>query len=616
MKTKVLEFLKKYWFVAVGLFIVAFLLGRISNGPTENIHNHSAEESQNVTIWTCSMHPQIRQPEPGKCPICAMDLIPVEQEHADEDLSDVQLRLSDKAIQLAQVQTAKVEYKSVNSEINLFGKIQVDETRQKSITSWVAGRIEKLFVDYTGATVKQGDPLVEIYSPDLFVAQQEYLDARSSNNPLVDLSTIRKKLELLGLSSEQIDEIEQRGKATEYLTIKAPIGGVVLTKNIQQGDYVKTGMPLYDIADLSTVWIYLDAYEKDLANIKAGQKLTFTVKAYPGESFSGQINFVEPILNKSTRTVKVRATASNKNGKLSPELLVNATINSTQKVKELVVPASAPLQTGKRAVVYIALGEGKFEGRQVTLGPRYGDHYAVLDGLAEGDQVVVNGNFKIDSEMQIRAKPSMMNPEGESMAGGHQHHAGKVGPSKTESSVSNKNENSDKSSSIMQNNSQMSSQMSVPAAFLTQLDDVYQSYFKVQKAFSHDKLEDAHQPATELTHLIQSVKGDLGAHQAHFDMLVQKAEKAATRISKETNFAIARAEFKNLSDALIDITKTFGASGNITLKQLHCPMAFNNSGANWLQDFDDVENPYFGSQMFSCGSVDTTFVEADKGGKK
>jgi membrane fusion protein, copper/silver efflux system len=610
--------IKQNWKVLLVIFAIAFLIGYIARGCSKENLNHSAKVSQKDVVWTCSMHPQIRQPDPGKCPICAMDLIPLENNDSNEDLAPTQLKLSSAAIQLAEIQTSLVEKKTVGREISLFGKVEVDETRYKSITSWIPGRIEKLFVDYTGANVKKENPLVEIYSPELFVAQQEYLDALNGENQFFDISQIRKKLELLGLNEDQIAKVENRGSASEYMIIRAPIGGVVIKKSVQQGQYVKTGSPLYDIADLASIWIYLDAYEKDIAFLSPGQKVIFKAEAYPGETFNGKVDFIEPVLNRNSRTVKVRVTAQNKNGRLKPGLFVNAKINTSGKDKRLLIPASAPLQTGQRSVVYVAVGKGKFEGRQVVLGPRVGDYYEVRDGLTEGEFVVSNGNFKIDSEMQIRAKKSMMNPTGEAIKVGHEHHGQsalptEIGDHKNHSAPSQMN----MQSKVGHNQSDVSLEKmaGTPKSFLAQLDDVYRLYFKVQKAFSHDKLDEARDPSKELADHISKVKGELGNHQSHFDMLVNKTGNAAKNISNAKNFAIARSEFQKLSDSLLEITTVFGTSGNVTIKQFNCPMAFSNNGANWMQNFDDVENPYYGAEMFSCGSLEKTFVDL-KGGNK
>ena len=438
--------------------------------------------------WTCSMHPQIRQPGPGQCPLCAMDLIPVAAPAIGDSLGPRQLRLSPAAQQLASIQTASVERRFAPVETRMVGKIAVDETQVRSITAWVAGRLDRLYVDYTGVRVEKGDHIAYLYSPELLIAQEELIQALRAGERLVGSGTsvgqtasamvaaAREKLRLLGLKDEQIERVERERRASDHLTIYAPTGGVVIEKHLSEGAYVQTGTPIYTIADLSRLWLELRAYESDLSWIHFGQAVEFSAEAYPGELFSGQISFVDPVLDERTRTVRVRVNVANEQGRLKPGMLVWAvaqaevgahgramspalvgkwispmhpeivrdapgacdicgmalvraeelyeTGDEAEREMPLVVPASAPLLTGKRAVVYVALGEGLYEGREVVLGPRAGDYYLVREGLREGEEVVVNGAFKIDSALQIRAQPSAMYPAGGAPAHGHEHGGG------------------------------------------------------------------------------------------------------------------------------------------------------------------------------------------------
>jgi Cu(I)/Ag(I) efflux system membrane fusion protein len=280
--------------------------------------------------------------------------------------------------------------------------------------------------------------MAEFYSPELLAAQEELLQARdgvrnargdaAEASAQATLDAVHERLSLWGLSDDQIRAIEERGTAEPRTTIAAPAGGTVVEKNAAVGMYVETGMELYTIADLSTVWIALDAYESDLAWVRAGQHAMFTVEGYPGETFHGEVSFVEPTVDPDTRTVKVRVAAPNPDGRLKPEMFVRATVLARQDGGRaaLVVPASAPLLTGKRAVVYVEVPGAElptYEGRDVVLGPRAGNYYVVVSGLREGERVVTEGNFKIDSALQIRAKESMMNPEGGPVgAVGHEGH--------------------------------------------------------------------------------------------------------------------------------------------------------------------------------------------------
>ena len=329
----------------IGLFIllliVAFVLGLMLRGPgttTDNMvsSDHSEAVEEHI-IWTCSMHPQIRQPKPGKCPICFMDLIPV----TETDIGESQIEFSQAAIKLMQIETSTVERKFVTAHIRMVGKIDYDETRVKYITSWVGGRIDKLYVDYTGIRVSKGDHMVYLYSPELLSAQAELLQAaKAAQNIKPDgsqlisksinetLEAAREKLRLLGLKQEQIVQIENTGKPVDHLTIYAPIGGVIIEKNAAEGMYVKTGTKIYTIADLSQLWVRLDAYESDMMWIRYGQDVDFTTEAYPGEVFKGRISFIDPVLNAETRTVKLRVNVENPDGKLKPGMFVRAVVNS------------------------------------------------------------------------------------------------------------------------------------------------------------------------------------------------------------------------------------------------------------------------------------------------
>ncbi|WP_201750188.1 efflux RND transporter periplasmic adaptor subunit [Tautonia marina] len=433
-----------------------------------------------ATVWTCSMHPQIRQPNPGDCPLCGMDLIPATDDGGEEAEGLREVSISREARELLDLKVEPVERRYVTATVRMVGKVDYDETRLGYITAWVPGRLDRLFVDYTGVEVQEGDHLVSIYSPELYSAQAELIRARqaaqerrSSSGVLGAerlLESAREKLRLWGLTEAQIQEIEAQQEPSDHLTIYAPMSGIVIQKNLQEGAYVETGTRIYTISDLSRLWVKLDAYESDLPWLRYGQEVEFTSEAYPGEVFTGTIAFIDPVLNAATRTVKVRVNVPNPSGKLKPDMFVRAVVRAQvatagrvmdaalvgkwicrmhpgvvkdiagdcdvcgmplvrtetlgyvsaaaaadESAEPLVVPASAVLKTGTRAVVYVERPNADrptYEGREIVLGPRAGDSYIVRAGLEEGERVVTQGNFKLDSALQIAAKPSMMNPEG------------------------------------------------------------------------------------------------------------------------------------------------------------------------------------------------------------
>jgi membrane fusion protein, copper/silver efflux system len=391
---------------------------------SETVHDHTAE-----TIWTCSMHPQIQLPESGQCPICFMDLIEVEKESSVNRSSLRQISFDSRARKLAEVEVAAVKHGSGRTEIRMVGKVDYDETRVGTITSWVNGRIDKLFVDYTGSRVRRGQPMVKVYSPELLTAQAELIQASvalkrtgESGNEIIrktagrTLAASREKLRLLGLSNKQLEAIEKQGKPTDHIILTAPLSGIVIKKDVNEGMYVKTGSPIYTLADLDRVWVVLEAYESDLHAITMGQLVHFTVESYPGEAFQGEVAYIDPLVDTSTRTVRVRLNVDNGGAKLKPGMFVRAvssvTVVSDPEDTPLLIPASAPLITGKRALVYVQLPDqpGVYIGREVVLGARQGGFYQVKSGLSAGELVVTRGNFKIDSAIQLQARPSMMNP--------------------------------------------------------------------------------------------------------------------------------------------------------------------------------------------------------------
>ncbi|CCO23652.1 efflux RND transporter periplasmic adaptor subunit [Maridesulfovibrio hydrothermalis] len=421
--------------------VIAFGAGYWISGPAEDsagksIVDEHAEHGLDAEItdtgevvWTCSMHPQIQLPEPGKCPLCFMDLIPLEKggESGDEAISLRQISLTDRSRKLAGIASSPVERRNVSVETRMVGKVDYDETRIGTITAWTGGRIDKLYIDYTGSSVRRGQAMASIYSPELLTAQVELIQAVKAKEALQGSSmkvvkdtaartakAAREKLRLLGLSKTQIANIIKKGKAAQHITLYSPMSGIVIKKDVVEGVYVKTGTPIYTIADLSRVWVILEAYESDLPWIRMGMLVDFTTEAYPGKSFQGKVVYIDPVVNEKTRTIRIRLEVPNKGLKLKPGMFVRAVSQIDKKAEtQLVIPASAPLITGKRAVVYIAVPgkEGVYEGREIVLGPKAGDFYVVKYGLAQGERVVTKGNFKIDSALQIIAKPSMMNQE-------------------------------------------------------------------------------------------------------------------------------------------------------------------------------------------------------------
>ena len=714
------------------------------------------------------MHPQIQLPRPGKCPICPMDLVPVSDLAGNEATSLRQITISDASKALMQIQTAAVERRHVATEIRMVGKVEYDETRVGYISAWVPGRLDRLFVDYTGIEVRKGDHLVEMYSPDLASAQKELILAAQSaaerSGELSLLQSAREKLRLMGMTAEQIAEIEQLDEAKDNVTIYAPMEGIVIHKNRQEGDYVDVGERIYTVADLTRVWVQLDAYESDLPWLHYGQRVTFSTEAYPGEAFDGRIVFIDRVLDPKTRTVKVRVNVANPLLKLKPEMFVRGVVRAQvatggrvmdpelagkwispmhpeivrdepgicdicgmplvsveeygyvsadagSMAKPLVIPVSAALVTGTRAIVYVEVPgteQPTYEGRQIVLGARAGGFYIVRSGLAEDELVVTNGNFKIDSALQIQAKPSTMTPEGGG-GGGHQHHHGGGSRHKQDQPntsgltkvprafqqqlhalddsfgviadaiqvgnleqiragffafeadlvgldtdvLSGHSEMLWKEFSMLLANdavegssanrlgetyrvfSEMAKRMrqvrerflsgghnpihqeqrqfDTPAEFRSQLAELWHAYLRLSSSLAEDDLSasraavDATSKALDTTD-IQLLQGD--AHDAWMEY-AKELGVVLDDLASASNLPTVRAHFHPLSNQMTSVVLAFGLDSSQTVYRVHCPMAFDNRGAIWLQADDEVRNPYFGARMLKCADeVERIFGQA------
>ncbi|MBZ0266951.1 efflux RND transporter periplasmic adaptor subunit, partial [bacterium] len=568
-----------------------------------------------------------------------MDLIPADAGVMDEDGAAPRLEMSASARTMAEIETTPVVRERPFAELRLVGKVEVDETRVAAISAWVPGRLDRLYVDYTGSAVRKGDHLAEVYSPELLSAQQELLQAirtkgatresgsqvlRGSADATVDAA--RDKLRLLGLAPGQIDRLAAAGDASDHVTLYAHAGGVVVEKNAVEGDYVKTGAVIYRIADLSHLWVKLDAYESDLAWLRYGQGVEFTTEAVPGRVFRGEVTFISPMLDSRTRTSKVRVHVGNEDGLLKPEMFVHATVHAElgsdgtvvaedlagkwicpmhpEVVRDkrgecdvcgmdleraedlgyvtardsgagsLLIPRTAVLFTGKRAVVYVEVPDADrptYEGRQIALGPRAGDRYVVKEGLAEGERVVTKGNFKIDSALQIQAKPSMMSPPSDAKAG--------MEPGTTAAGVS--------------------------AAFVATLTPLYEAYFDLADALAADDAAAA-RAAYATTHKAM--------HEPEAARLSTRDRKEWSRVTKELMTALdapgkaadldaLRDSFGSVSQSVLEIERRFGHAGDAVFYRTFCPMAFQGEGAQWMQDHEQIDNPFYGSRMLRCGEV-------------
>lgn len=421
--------MKKY-IIYSGILVSGLILGWLlfgSSSKEELDHNYD-KNVEATQIWTCSMHPQIRQPEPGDCPICGMDLIPAET--SADGLAADQFRLTKNAMALANIQTTVIGNGKIEANtIKLSGKVMKNEEANAVQVSYFSGRIEKLNVNFTGEDIRKGQLLASIYSPELFSAQQELLTASSIKESQPALyNAVRNKLKLWKLSETQINQIEASGKVQENFSVFATVSGTVSEKLVEQGDYIKQGQPLLKIANLSTVWAIFDVYENQIDLFKKGQSIAITTNANPNKRIDAKVSFIDPVLDTRTRTVKLRAELNNSDNNLKPGMFVEGKIEGVKSNKEetLAIPATAILWTGERSLVYVKTNpdEPVFEMREVRLGNRMGDNYEILEGLNHGDEIVTNGAFTVDAAAQLQGKKSMMNKDGSKTTTGHEGHLG------------------------------------------------------------------------------------------------------------------------------------------------------------------------------------------------
>jgi len=404
---------QKILYISIALLSGLFI-GWLIFHPSGNTTEKHEKLSEETNVWTCSMHPQIRMAVPGKCPICGMDLIPLST-NSSASVDPDAVTLSKEAAALANVLTSVAGRQKPVKDVMLYGKVQADERLLQSQVTHVPGRIETLKVNFTGETVSKGQVLAQIYSPELINAQQELLEAVKikQSQPLI-YEAAREKLHQWKLTDKQISEIEESGNTQSLVDVISNTNGVVTSRKVNKGDYVSQGTVLFEIADLSKVWILFDAYESDLQFIHIGESVSFTLQSLPGINYTGIISFIDPVIDPVTRVAKVRVETENHSGNLKPEMFASGTVSSSlnEYRDKLVIPRSAVLWTGKRSVIYVkqpATDQSVFKMREIELGPSLGENYIVMSGLSEGEEVVTSGTFSVDAAAQLEGKPSMMN---------------------------------------------------------------------------------------------------------------------------------------------------------------------------------------------------------------
>ena len=608
--------------IAIGL-VFGWLFFHSSKSEGKTVQTTEMKTDENKTIWTCSMHPQIRMDHPGKCPICGMDLIPLQEDQGNETaVSPNEIRMTDNAIKLAEIQTMKVLKDYPDKEVYLLGKVKPDERNIAELTSRFGGRIEKLYVNFTGQDVKKGERLATIYSPALVTAQKELLEALEYRQGNPDFyNAVRNKLKLWDLTDVQIDNIEKKGEVQSYFDVLSPVTGTVTQRNIALGDYVKEGSALFQVIDLTRVWVMFEAYESDLPWIKKGDKVNFTIRSIPGKDFSGRISFIDAVIDPKIRVAHVRIDVQNPGLTLKPEMFADGVITSAiaGNKKDLMIPKTAVLWTGKRSVVYVKVPDRKqpsFMYREIMLGPSAGDFYVVDNGLKEGEEIAVNGVFRIDAAAQLAGKPSMMNPDGGKTSNGHNHSgmdmvSGSMNdqPTHKDADLSNK---ADVAKIRFEVKSADNRRQEINPQFKKQLTLVYETYLPMKNAFVKSDPKEVSQTAKQVLEALNNVNMKLLEGKTHMIWMDQlkKLKENLEKMNGNSDIQQQRDAFASFNLIFHKAINDYGLSG-VTAFYQYCPMAFDGNGAYWISGSKEIANPYFGDVMLRCGETKEVLDYAD-----
>lgn len=566
--------------IGLGSAIMYGLLPRGGSATDGHAHDHSpkGQEAGAATTYTCSMHPQIRQPEPGICPICEMDLIPLEASSSDDPLV---LQMSATAAKIAQIETVTLGATGSGQDLlTLTGRIVPDERRVSRQVAHVPGRIESLAVSYVGERVRRGQLVARIYAPELVAVQEELLQALrlAETQPKLGASLVtaaEQKLRYWKVPDATINAVKSSGEVQSVFPLYADADGVVASRRVAVGDYVSRGEVLLDMTDLGALWAQFDVYEADLSKVAVGSRVQFTTPALPGQTLAMTVEFVDPVIDPQTRVAQIRGTVSNASGRLKPSMLLRGTVVRDAGASGLLVPKSAVLWTGRRSVVYVAVPDAavpSYAYREVELGGAVGAAYIVKSGLSAGDEVVVQGAFVIDASAQLNNQASMMN--------GQVTVAGAKGVPDFRGATT--------------------------PLFQKGWAQVVAAYLDLKDALVATDAPQAKARAMQLQAALEKVaETDMSGAAASFWARQQEGMQNATAALMATSDVEAqRKAFEGLSEGMIRAATAFGAERVLYVQ--HCPMAFDDKGANWVSAEDKIRNPYFGDKMLRCGIVEMT----------
>ncbi len=550
-----------------------------------------SKADSDVDYYTCTMHPSVRSKDPkAKCPICSMDLVPVMNKDAAgapvaSSPMTSQFSVPVERQQMIGVTYAIVEQRPLQTTLRTVGLLEPDAQKLFEYVSRVDGYVEKLQVSSPGQMVKQGEPLMTIYSPDLLATEQELLELLSSTSSSSSrfVESAKQRLKLWNVSDEDIAELLKTRKATEFLTLRSPFAGIVRNVSAKPGMSVKTGDPLVSLVDLSTIWMWAEFYENELPLLSIGQKINVAVPNFGKGTFDGRIAAIEPFLDPMKRTVRVRIDVANPEWNLRPGMFVNAWLD-VQAGEGLTVPVSAVLPTGTRNIVFLDKGEGRLELRYIDLGRKFAqagrrsdnDYYEIRDGLVEGDRVVASANFLIDAESKIQgAQKTWEAPEPASAV---------------------------ESPGMMPE--VKPGAIPLPNQATALYEPLLNAYFAMQRTLASDKMEGLASSADAFLAQLERIASaemnpakDAAVYRASLKTLEASAEKF-----RPANLEDARIQFGQLSADLISLLTQFPPALENSLYFASCPM-WEKSPSRWVQATKDIENPFMGAAMPGCGEI-------------
>lgn len=572
----------------IKIIIYSIFIMSIYSDETRQNPEKSTDKNSGTQSWTCSMHPQIKVPEFGQCPLCFMDLIPLDQKKM---LPSNIIELENKLIKSAGILTYPIQKKKDRKNLSLYGKVVLKPSNKFRVTAWVAGRIDKLFISSVGEFVKKGQALYEIYSPILISAHQELIqalnlvkkaepDSSHFKSLAVNVQAIRQKLQFLGLSESEINRLENTKELIKHITFYAQRSGIIRHVALKEGEYVKEGESVLLIADMSQLWVEASVYENDVQALKGSIQSLILLDSNPQNEILAELIRIDPFVNPITRASRAIFSIDNSKGLFFEGGFARVQVVTNSQLGFL-IPHSAPLFIGHNAVIFTRRGN-QFKSTIVRIIEKTESYYRIIGNVKEGDEVVVKGTFKLDSEFQLQAKDSMMstdqliNPYGSRLDLRRPIEKAKDWLAKYEPDHQ----------------------------FLDFSKSLFDSYLELHMSLSEDSFDESKEILIELESLIkqQDISKLSMPSQKVLALFKLNLLRSLTDVKDTIIFKDIRIVFDQLSTWIITFMETKWIINRENMIKFYCSMAFDSKGAFWIQEDEEILNPYFGSKMINCGT--------------